>query len=51
VLDWLRSRGETIPEADIIIAATAISKNLELDSRDEHFTRLLGYGLKLKEMD
>lgn len=51
VLDWLRSRGETIPEADIIIAATALSKNLELESRDEHFTRLLGYGLKLKKMD
>jgi predicted nucleic acid-binding protein len=51
VLDWLRSRGETIPEADMIIASTALSKNLELETRDEHFTRLVGYGLKLKKMD
>jgi len=48
VSDWLRSRGETIPEADVIIAATAISRGVELKTRDEHFARLVGYGLKLK---
>jgi len=48
VSDWLRSRGETIPEADVIIAATAISRGMELETRDEHFVRLVGYGLKLK---
>jgi predicted nucleic acid-binding protein len=51
VFDWLRSRGEVIPEADMIIAATAISNGMELETGDEHFTRLVGYGLKLKRMD
>ena len=48
VLDWLRSRGEMIHEADMIIAATAISKGMELETNDEHFTRLVSHGLKLK---
>lgn len=45
----MRSRRETIPEADMLIAATALSRDLELETREEHFTRLAGYGLKLKE--
>ncbi|HUV53646.1 MAG TPA: type II toxin-antitoxin system VapC family toxin [Candidatus Krumholzibacteriaceae bacterium] len=49
VFESLRSKGEMIPEADMIIAATAISKGMELETDDEHFTRLLSYGLKLKE--
>lgn len=49
VFESLRSRGELIPEADVIIAATAISKGMELETDDEHFTRLLGHGLKLKK--
>jgi predicted nucleic acid-binding protein len=51
VFESLRSKGEMIPEADMIIAATAISKGMELWTDDEHFTRLVGYGLKLKRMD
>jgi predicted nucleic acid-binding protein len=49
VFDSLRSRGGLIPEADMIIAATAISKGMELETDDEHFTRLLGHSLKLKK--
>ncbi len=49
VLDSLRSRGALIPEADIIIAATAISKGMDLETDDEHFTRLVSHGLKLKK--
>ena len=49
VFESLRSKGELIPEADMIIAATAISKGMELWTDDEHFTRLLSQGLKLKE--
>jgi predicted nucleic acid-binding protein len=49
VFESLRSTRELIPEADIIIAATAISKGMELWTDDEHFKRLLSHGLKLKE--
>ncbi|MBN2334851.1 type II toxin-antitoxin system VapC family toxin [Candidatus Bathyarchaeota archaeon] len=48
VFESLRSGGELIPEADMIIAATAISRNLELETANGHFSRLLGYGLKLR---
>jgi predicted nucleic acid-binding protein len=48
IFESLRSRGEMIPEADMIIAATAISRDMELETEDQHFTRLLSYGLKLK---
>ena len=43
----LRAGGELVPEADLIIAATAISKGLELETADQHFTRLQSHGLKL----
>jgi len=49
VFESLRSRGELIPEADIIIAATAISKGMELETDDKHFTRLVSHGLKYKK--
>ena len=49
VFNSLRATGELIPEADIIIAATAISRGLELESRDDHFTRLQSHGLKLRK--
>jgi predicted nucleic acid-binding protein len=48
VFESMHSREELIPEADMIIAATAISKGMELWTDDEHFTRLLSHGLKLK---
>jgi predicted nucleic acid-binding protein len=36
----LRSRGEPIPDHDVWIAATAISRDLILVSRDHHFDRI-----------
>jgi predicted nucleic acid-binding protein len=44
----LQASGEMIPEADLIIAATAISRGLELESSDRHFVRLQSHGLKLR---
>jgi len=46
----LRDRGEKIPDADLIIAATAISKNLQLKTGDKHFERLEADGLQLKKL-
>lgn len=43
----LKERGEIIPEADLLIAATAISKGLSLVSNDPHFERISKFGLKL----
>ncbi|AET34047.1 type II toxin-antitoxin system VapC family toxin [Pyrobaculum ferrireducens] len=44
----LKSRGVTISDADIIIAATAIVKNIPLWTRNvKHFAPLKEYGLKL----
>lgn len=44
----LRRRGEIVPDADLLIAATAIANDLELVTRDKDFTRLQRLGLKLK---
>jgi len=41
----LREKGEALPDADLIIAATAMTHNVPLKSRDEHFVRLEEYGL------
>ncbi|MBS7654760.1 type II toxin-antitoxin system VapC family toxin [Candidatus Bathyarchaeota archaeon] len=43
----LRSEGVQLPDADLLIAATAISNNMTLKTRDEHFERLKGHGLKI----
>ncbi len=43
----LKERGELIPDADILIAATAVSKNLSLISNDMHFEKVAAFGLKL----
>ena len=43
----LRNESETIPDADVIIAATALTGSDVLVSEDLHFERLLKYGLKL----
>jgi predicted nucleic acid-binding protein len=45
----LKEAGESIPDADLIIAATAIASDLPLDTGDAHFKRLTKYGLKLVE--
>ena len=47
--DKLRETGETIPDADLLIAATAISHDLPLKTRDRHFERLTSHGLSLAE--
>ena len=43
----LMERGETMPDADLIIAATAISHDLYLKTGDKHFERLKAVGLQL----
>ena len=43
----LKKEGISIPDADLLIAATAISRNITLKTRDEHFKRLRELGLKL----
>ena len=43
----LREEGVSIPDADLLIAATAMSRNMTLKTRDEHFERLGELGLKL----
>lgn len=46
--DRLREKGEMISDADLLIAATAISRGLSLRTSDKkHFERLKKYGLKL----
>ncbi len=44
----LKRRGEIIPDADLLIASTAIINNLILVTKDKDFIRLQGLGLKLK---
>jgi predicted nucleic acid-binding protein len=44
----LKGEGTPIPDADLLIAATAIAHNLPLKTRDEHFHKLKTLGLKLK---
>ena len=44
----LKEEGTPLPDADLLIAATAIAHNLPLETKDEHFQRLKPLGLKLK---
>jgi len=43
----LTEEGIFIPDADLLIAAIAISHNMTLKTRDQHFQRLKRVGLKL----
>lgn len=43
----LREEGTSIPDADLLIATTAISRNMTLKTRDKHFERLRELGLKI----
>jgi predicted nucleic acid-binding protein len=36
-----------LPDADLLISATAIAHNLTLETRDEHFQRLKTFGLRV----
>jgi len=49
--DKIKGEGTTVPEADLLIAATAISHEMALKTRDEHFERLEKLGLKLVHTD
>jgi predicted nucleic acid-binding protein len=44
----LKSEGNLLPDADLVIAATAIAHDLVLETKDSHFLRLKPLGLKLK---
>ena len=44
----LREGDMLIPDADLLIAATAIAYNVALETKDEHFQRLKPLVLKLK---
>lgn len=41
----LEENGETLPDANLLVASTAIAHDLTLRSRDGHFERLKGRGL------
>ena len=43
----LKAEGNLLPDADLIIAATAIANELTLETKDAHFLRLKSLGLKL----
>jgi len=43
----LKEAGALVPDADLLIAATAISHNMTLRTRNEHFSRLVDLGLRL----
>jgi predicted nucleic acid-binding protein len=43
----LREEGQTLPDADLLIAAGAISRGMPLETRDAHFRRLTAHGLEL----
>jgi predicted nucleic acid-binding protein len=45
----MKRAGELIPDADLLIAATAIANELPLQTGDAHFKRVSKYGLKLGE--
>ena len=44
----LKEEGNLLPDADLIIAATAIAHDLVLETNDGDFQRLKALGLKLK---
>jgi len=44
----LRERGELVPDADLLVAATAVAYDLTLVTKDRHFERLERYGLNVE---
>ncbi|HID18704.1 TPA: type II toxin-antitoxin system VapC family toxin [Candidatus Bathyarchaeota archaeon] len=44
----LRDKGVPIPDADLLIAATALSRNLPIKTKDQHFKKVKKFGLKLQ---
>lgn len=47
IYEKLREKGETLPDADLLIAATSISKGLSIKTGDKHFERLRQFGLSV----
>jgi tRNA(fMet)-specific endonuclease VapC len=45
----LKQEGNLLPDADLIIGATAIAHDLMLETKESHFFRLKSFGLKIKE--
>jgi predicted nucleic acid-binding protein len=45
----LKEKATLIPDADLLVAATAIARNLTLKTHDEHFQRLEELGLRRAE--
>ena len=45
----LKKEGASLPDADLLIAATAMSHNMTLKTKDERFKRLRHLGLKLAQ--
>lgn len=43
----LKDEGTLVPDADLVVAATAVAYDLGLRTRDEHFKRLEKMGLKV----
>jgi tRNA(fMet)-specific endonuclease VapC len=43
----LKEKGAVLPDADLLIAATAIAYDLSLETNDNHFQRLEAFGLKI----
>ena len=43
----LRGEGITVPDADLLIAATAMSRKMNLKTQDKHFEKLKNIGLKM----
>jgi tRNA(fMet)-specific endonuclease VapC len=44
----LKEKGNLLPDADLLIAATAIAHDLTLETKDAHFERLKDLGLRIK---
>ncbi len=44
----LKADGNLLPDADLLIAATAITHDLILKTKDTHFLRLKSLGLKME---
>ena len=46
--DSLKAEGKPIPDANLLIAATTLTNNLPLKTKDKRFQILKSHGLKLK---
>ena len=44
----LKKEGNPLPDADLLIAASAMAHNLTVETKDEHFQRLKPLGLRIK---